>query len=130
MESAGPNIEVRAQDLHHKCSSGFLAINVGISYGNGHTVPSVPRLGRYEALARLLMGNEHIQRLAAYQNAVYALWHPEAYIYYKENLDKLHAHHPEFSPSFRRSIMPTVAFNIGKNAGTTIRRAATSSFGS
>ncbi|KAF8969124.1 hypothetical protein BDZ97DRAFT_1654110, partial [Flammula alnicola] len=52
-------------------------------------------------------------------SASYALWHPKAYEYYKEELDKLWEGHPELdNPLFLRSIMPTVAFNIGRNVST------------
>ena len=52
---------------------------------------------------------------------MYALWHPKAYQYYKTNLDKLREVHPELSyPLFPKSIMPTVAFNLGERVATKI----------
>ena len=51
--------------------------------------------------------------------ASFALWHPRGYRYYKDNLDKLFSHHPELNqPNFPRSILPTVAFNIGRKVWT------------
>jgi hypothetical protein len=51
--------------------------------------------------------------------ATYALWHPKAYRYYKTNLDKLWEVYPDLPlPLFPRSIMPTVAFNLGNQVVT------------
>ena len=33
---------------------GFLALNVGLSYGNGHTEPKIRNLGRFQELAESL----------------------------------------------------------------------------
>ncbi len=52
--------------------------------------------------------------------ALFALWHPKGYTYYKSALDKLWDHDPKLSgPPFPRSILPTVAFNIGRSVCTT-----------
>jgi hypothetical protein len=52
-------------------------------------------------------------------SATYALWHPKAYKYYKTNLDKLWEVYPHLAQQlFPRSIMPTVAFNLGKQVAT------------
>jgi hypothetical protein len=48
--------------------SGFLALNVGLSYGNGHTKPSYRDLGRFQDLADSLLSDVDIQRLASYQD--------------------------------------------------------------
>ena len=51
--------------------------------------------------------------------AMFALWHTKAYRYYKTNLDKLWEVHPELAkPLFPKSIMPTVAFNLGSRVAT------------
>jgi hypothetical protein len=48
--------------------SGFMALNVGLSYGNGHTKPSYRDLGRFGDLADSLLKDVDIQRLASYQD--------------------------------------------------------------
>ena len=120
----------------------FLALNVGLSYGNGHTKPTFRNTGRFQNLAETLVGDTNIQRLASYQDgklisqqrenfllishayiapptATYALWHPKAYKYYKTNLDKLWEVYPHLAQRlFPRSIMPTVAFNLGNRVAT------------
>lgn len=51
--------------------------------------------------------------------ATYALWHPKAYQYYKNNLNKLWEVYPDLTRHlFPRSIMPTVAFNLGSRVAT------------
>lgn len=56
-----------------KRGNGFLALNVGLSYGNGHTKPCIRNLGAFQYLADALLGNEDIQRLASYQDGKYYL---------------------------------------------------------
>ena len=52
-------------------------------------------------------------------SAIYVLWHPQAYQYYKTNLDKLREMHP-YLPShlFPKSILPSAAFNLGNRVVT------------
>ena len=54
--------------LNHSRGKGFTAINVGLSYGIGHSQPSRPDLGNFERIASALIDNRDIQRLAAYQD--------------------------------------------------------------
>lgn len=54
--------------LNHNRGKGFAAINVGLSYGMGHSRPSRPNLGNFEHIANALIDDEDIQRLAAYQD--------------------------------------------------------------
>lgn len=135
MMAEGDKANFDAGSLRHKRGDGFAAINVGLSYRNGHTKPSRPKLGRHKHLVEALLADKDMQRLAAYQDgglflsiprpranpgvASYALWHPKAYRYYKEELDKLWEACPELiKPLFFKSIMPTVAFNIGRKVAT------------
>ncbi|KAF8803054.1 hypothetical protein BYT27DRAFT_7110783, partial [Phlegmacium glaucopus] len=119
MEEESAKVNFLAKDLTHKRGDNFAALNIGLSYGNGHTKPTRPKLGRFDGLARALLDDEDIQRLAAYQDSTFALWHPKGYLYYKTNLDKLWEAHPDLDePLFPRSIMPTVAFNMGRQVAT------------
>jgi hypothetical protein len=54
--------------LDLKRGEGFFAFNVGLSYGNGHTKPTLRDLGRFQELADSLLGDVDIQRLASYQD--------------------------------------------------------------
>ncbi|PPR03025.1 hypothetical protein CVT24_012288 [Panaeolus cyanescens] len=112
--------EFSASDECHKRGSSFVAINAGLSYGNGHKQPSrLIHSERYQRIVDELCNDEYVQRLAAYQDAAYAMWHPQGYIYYLTNLRKLWEHHQALDhPNFPRSILPTVAFNIGDRVCT------------
>lgn len=46
----------------------FHALNIGLSYGNGHTRPTHFNGGRYQKIADALLEDAHIQRLASYQD--------------------------------------------------------------
>lgn len=138
---------VTPKDLDNgKRGIGFLALNVGLSYGNGHKIPTRRGLGRFQLLADALIEDVDIQRLASYQDgessllknkdikikipfifllfcssATYALWHPKAYRYYHTNLNKLWEVYPHLAGQlFPRSIMPTAAFNLGNRVATKI----------
>lgn len=63
------NFHFESKDLTNiKRGDGFFALNVGLSYGMGHTKPTLRDLGRFQKLARTLLGDENIQRLASYQD--------------------------------------------------------------
>ena len=56
------------QDLHHAGGDNFANINIGLSYGNGHTRPTRLDLGRFNNLEKALLKDEDIQCLAFYQD--------------------------------------------------------------
>jgi hypothetical protein len=51
-----------------KRGNGFAALNVGLSYGQGHTKPTLRNLGRFQKLADSLLSDVDVQRLASYQD--------------------------------------------------------------
>ena len=59
------------KDLNHKRGSDFATINVGLSYGLGHSRPSQPNLGDFENIASALLADQDIQRLASFQDGKY-----------------------------------------------------------
>jgi hypothetical protein len=62
-------INFSSKDLDNgKRGDGYFALNIGLSYGNGHTKPSNRGLGRFQHLADNLLGDVDIQRLASYQD--------------------------------------------------------------
>jgi hypothetical protein len=61
-----------------KRGNGYFALNVGLSYGNGHTKPTRRDLGVFQHLADALLGDADIQRLASYQDG-------ECNMYFKKN---------------------------------------------
>lgn len=54
--------------INDQRGDGFFALNVGLSYGQGHTKPMFRDLGRFHDLADSLLGDVDIQRLASYQD--------------------------------------------------------------
>lgn len=60
--------DFHGKDLHHKRGDNFAGINVGLSYGNGHTQPTRLNLGRFDNLVSTLLDDVDIQRLASYQD--------------------------------------------------------------
>lgn len=78
MMDEGDRANFSTGSLKHKRGDGFAAINVGLTYGNGHTKPSRPKLGRHKHLVEALLADEDIQRLAAYQDGGFTVEHPAA----------------------------------------------------
>ncbi|KAJ7816822.1 hypothetical protein B0H13DRAFT_2217964 [Mycena leptocephala] len=95
----------------------FAAINVGISYGKGQSVPSWLQTP-YDDLANRLLGNRDITRMATFASAAFAMWAPRLYKYYHEHDTKLHHHLPHLRRLFPRSVFSCAAFNFGPNVWT------------
>jgi hypothetical protein len=68
MKTQATTANFKYKDLNHTRGKDFAAINVGLSYGLGHSRPSRPNLGRFENIANTLLADEDIQRLASYQD--------------------------------------------------------------
>ena len=68
MKSEAVQANFHPNDLFDPKRGDFHALNVGLSYGNGHTVPTHSNRGRYQKTADALCGDVHIQRLASYQD--------------------------------------------------------------
>lgn len=139
MITEAEHVHFEADELKDVKRGEFHALNIGLAYGNGHTKPTNRALGRFEDLAKKLLEDVDIQRLASYQDgmlcsrsskkknfvkkktslATYALWHPNAYRYYNTYLNKLGEVYPQLNLRlFPKSIMPSVAFNLGKRVAT------------
>jgi hypothetical protein len=69
MKQEFSQIHLKADQLvNPKRGNGYFALNVGLSYGNGHTKPNQRELGGYQHLADALLTDANIQRLASYQD--------------------------------------------------------------
>jgi hypothetical protein len=51
----------------------FAAINVGLTFGMGQTIPTWLLPVNYAALAERLLANEHIDRMATFASCVYII---------------------------------------------------------
>jgi hypothetical protein len=60
MEEAA-RVNFNQEELHHDCGNNFAALNIGLSYGNGHTKPMHQNLGCHSNLANVLLGDRDIQ---------------------------------------------------------------------
>lgn len=68
METQSAKATFQGVDLNHTRGHNFAAINVGLSYGNGHKRPTRPDLGRFSDLVGALLEDKDIQRLASFQD--------------------------------------------------------------
>jgi hypothetical protein len=54
-------VNFNQQELHHDQGNNFAALNIGLSYKNGHTKPMHQNLGHHNNLANVLLGDRDIQ---------------------------------------------------------------------
>ncbi|KAJ7080733.1 hypothetical protein B0H15DRAFT_953337 [Mycena belliarum] len=104
----------------HMCSHRrglFAAVNVGLSYGKGQTVPSILR-SPYQAMLGRLLSNPAIVRMATFASAAFQLWAPRLHRYYADYQAALHQHLPLLRPNFVRSVFSAAAFNFGPSVWT------------
>ncbi|KAJ7113682.1 hypothetical protein C8R43DRAFT_1138530 [Mycena crocata] len=104
--------------MRHHRRGLFAAMNVGLSYGKGQTVPSWLGTGPYAAMVERLLADEDIKRMATFASAAFCLWAPRLYEYYREHKQALHAHFPHLGYVFGRSVFSCAAFNFGPNVWT------------
>jgi hypothetical protein len=55
MEFEAARVNFKPEDFKHKRGENFVALNIGLSYGLGHTKPTRPDLGDYSNLADALL---------------------------------------------------------------------------
>ncbi|KAJ7294034.1 hypothetical protein C8J57DRAFT_1041324 [Mycena rebaudengoi] len=96
----------------------FPALNAGLLYGKGQTVPS--RLNNHEhtPLVQRLLNNHDIERMAIYTSAAFNLWAPKVYAYYLQHDHALRQHLPHLHRNFPKSVFSSAAFNFGPNVWT------------
>lgn len=68
MKHEATQANLRPKDLIDPKRGDFQALNVGLSYGQGHKKPTLLDLDHFQNLADALLGNVDIQRLASYQD--------------------------------------------------------------
>jgi hypothetical protein len=121
-------------DMRKHCRGLFAAINVGLSYGKGQTVPSWLHNKDYDNLANELLDDPNIAHMAHFANgallyfsildvidliiAAFALWAPRLYHYYREHDISLRREFPHLRRTFPKSVFSCVAFNFGPNVWT------------
>ncbi|KAJ7603549.1 hypothetical protein DFH06DRAFT_1022157 [Mycena polygramma] len=96
----------------------FAAINVGLSYGKGQSVPSWLHNKQYDGLADSLLADPHLNRMATYASAAFALWAPRLHAHYHDHDAALRSHLPHLRRPFAKSVFSCAAFNFGPNVWT------------
>ncbi|KAJ7799287.1 hypothetical protein B0H14DRAFT_2617216 [Mycena olivaceomarginata] len=80
-----------------------------LTYGKGQRVPTRMKNDVHSWLIELLLGNPDIQRMATFSSALFGLWAPKVYDYYKQHDDVLRQHLPHLRPNFSKSILHKLA---------------------
>ncbi|KAJ7791778.1 hypothetical protein B0H14DRAFT_2202101, partial [Mycena olivaceomarginata] len=91
----------------------FAAINVGLTYGKGCTVPSWLNNKVHTPLTECLLTDPAINRMAKFASGVFALWASRLYQQYHNNNEKLRIKLPDLRRPFVGSIFSCAAFNFG-----------------
>ncbi|KAJ7706644.1 hypothetical protein B0H14DRAFT_3525961 [Mycena olivaceomarginata] len=117
IRNAGLEVRFPATMRKH-CRGLFAAINVGLSYGKGQKTPCWLSNKEYSTLTDGLLAILEIQRLTNFADAVFGLWAPRLYSYYREHDSELRRNHPHLRHPFVGSIFSCAAFNFGPNVWT------------
>ncbi|KAK7013947.1 hypothetical protein R3P38DRAFT_2546007 [Favolaschia claudopus] len=96
----------------------FAALNVGLSYGQGHRIPKWLNNRDVQGLEDELLADPNITRIAGFADAAFALWAPRLYNYYHQHNKDLADEHPELRRPFARSVFCYANFNLGRNIWT------------
>ncbi|KAJ7018840.1 hypothetical protein C8F04DRAFT_976580, partial [Mycena alexandri] len=117
IRDAGRNTHFPAAMRKHRRGL-FAAVNVGLSYGKGQSIPCWLNNKEYTGLVEGLLANTNIERMAAFADAAFALWAPRLYQYYRVHDAGLRLHHSHLRRPFKTSVFFCVAFNFGRNVWT------------
>ncbi|KAJ7830573.1 hypothetical protein B0H14DRAFT_2365716, partial [Mycena olivaceomarginata] len=63
---------------------GFVALNVGLSYCKGQTVPCRLNNGEHMALLGRLLADEDVTRMATFASFAFGVWAPKLHAYYDD----------------------------------------------
>ncbi|KAJ7318248.1 hypothetical protein DFH08DRAFT_714882 [Mycena albidolilacea] len=96
----------------------FAVMNVGLSYGKGQTTPCWLNNKEYTGIADSLLEDQDIGRMAGFADAVFALWAPRLYGYYRACDTQLRTRHPHLRRPFDHSVFFCANFNFGRNVWT------------
>ncbi|KAI0058300.1 hypothetical protein BV25DRAFT_1769952, partial [Artomyces pyxidatus] len=92
----------------------FATITAGVSYSGGQVLPgNLALTGDHKMIAKRLLADHNVNRLAAFQSEALAAYFPKPYDSMCESLDVLHEHDPSLKPNFKTSAYPTITFNLG-----------------
>ncbi|KAJ6456046.1 hypothetical protein C8R45DRAFT_1186835, partial [Mycena sanguinolenta] len=96
----------------------FAAINVGLNFGKGATVPSWMDNKTHTPLATALLADPDIIRMATFASFAFSLWAPRLCALYVENNRRLEKRHSHLHRPFPQSVFACAAFNFGPSVWT------------
>ncbi|KAJ7867889.1 hypothetical protein B0H14DRAFT_2188186, partial [Mycena olivaceomarginata] len=83
---------------------GFVALNVGLSYCKGQTVPCRLNNGEHTALLARLLADVDVARMATFASVSFALWAPKLHAYYDDYDRQLRGRPPHLARNWERSV--------------------------
>ncbi|KAJ3819595.1 hypothetical protein F5880DRAFT_1460607, partial [Lentinula raphanica] len=96
----------------HKRGS-FPAFNRGVTMGMGSPTPVALRTGCMTSILDRLVGHTAVRRMAAYQEAAFALWAPRMHAVYEATSNAMRDKLPHLPRNFPSSVFAAAAFNLG-----------------
>ncbi|KAJ7326243.1 hypothetical protein DFH08DRAFT_710642, partial [Mycena albidolilacea] len=106
-----------AEMCHHRRGL-FAAINVGLMFGKGQTLPTWLDNKQYTGLTDQLLANKDITRMATFASASFKLWAPQLYNHYFQHNQKLASRFPDLHRPFPKSVFSCATFNFGRSVWT------------
>ncbi|KAJ6512715.1 hypothetical protein C8R45DRAFT_812004 [Mycena sanguinolenta] len=104
--------------MRHHRHGLFAAINVGLNMGKGATIPSFLNSKTHPGLVAALLANGHINRMANFASAAFALWAPKLHALYVANNERLRTKFSHLQRPFPKSVFSCAAFNFGRSIWT------------
>ncbi|KAJ7832528.1 hypothetical protein B0H14DRAFT_3463313 [Mycena olivaceomarginata] len=117
IKQEGIAAEFPAAMRHHRRGL-FAAMNVGLTFGKGQTVPTWLDNKNYTGLAEGLLCNPDVTRMATFASAAFRAWAPRLYAHYLDHNSKLAKAFPHLRRPFPKSVFSCAAFNFGTNVWT------------
>ncbi|KAJ6528194.1 hypothetical protein B0H19DRAFT_969353, partial [Mycena capillaripes] len=105
-------------DMKNHCRGLFAAINVGLSYSKGQSVPSWLHNKEYDGMADELLANPDVIRMAHFASAAFQLWAPRLHAYCLQHDHDLRVRFPNLCHTFANSAFSCAAFNLSPNVWT------------
>ncbi|KAJ7680001.1 hypothetical protein B0H14DRAFT_3535987 [Mycena olivaceomarginata] len=91
----------------------FAAINVGLTFGKGQTLPTWLDNKDYASLTERLLAHDDIARMAHFASAAFRVWAPRLHKYYVDHNTRLRSRFPDLKCPFPKSVFACAAFNFG-----------------
>ncbi|KAJ3764385.1 hypothetical protein EV360DRAFT_8591, partial [Lentinula raphanica] len=113
-EEAGQHAGVKTVDpLGPQKRGHFPAFNRGVTMGMGSPTPVALQTGFMGPTLDRLVQHKAVQRMAAYQEAAFALWAPRLHAEYQHTSKIMHDKLPDLPRNFDSAIFAAAAFNLG-----------------